>query len=301
MYNNIDDYFAPPPSKEIVMSPGASQGLSDDELKEILAAIPPDADVVIKSTEDEISAGIPIDKDEYIVAGSYRFPDMSQLAAWLETHRDKTSKELLITIGQLSHERRDAAGNRSSYFEARDELCAISILLNERGDYAPRARGMRVPVAPRKSTTKNPVAEHALSNDRQVIDLHWLYCRQLPVIDSPGYEGMLNSGLPFDWHRASNFVNRVGTMEKKANLLGLTEYAQLQLAAIQSKSVSDRWVTIREGLRKQQEVILTSASAPSSRLSAEVIRRLPNIYRALRVARGSLRRTPATHRPWRGV
>lgn len=287
MYDNNQDFFPPPPSKEVIWSPGASpQGLSADDLNEIYAAIQPDA-AATKSTDDEMPAAVSLGKDEDVVADAYRFPEMSRLTPWMESHRGKTSKELLIAIGQLSHDRRDAAGNRCPYFEVRGELCAISILLNERGDYAPRMRSMRVPISRKNSRTTYPADEHALSNDRQVIDLHWLYRQQVSVIDTPGYEGMLNPEWAFDWLRASNFVNRVGATEKKANLLGLTEYAQLQLAAIQSKAVSDRWGTIREGLRKQQEVILTSANAPSSRLSAEVIRRLPDIYLAAGVARGS--------------
>lgn len=185
MYDDYQDFFPPPPSKEIIWSPGASrETLSEDDINGILAAIQPD-DEVTKCLADEMPAAAP-SGDEAAEDGTYRFPDITSR---MEPHQAKTSKELLITIGQLSHERRDAAGNRCPYLEVRGELCAISILLNERGDYAPRMRSMRIPESRKNSRTTYPADEHALSNDRQVIDLHWLYRKQVPVIDTPGYGG----------------------------------------------------------------------------------------------------------------
>lgn len=284
MRNDPNEFFAPPPSKELDWTARwrGREELSGDDIDEMLASLGLDPITGKPCVHDvsERAAGI----EEEAGADIYRFPDIT---CFMEPHNERTSKELLVALRKLSHEQRDAGGNRCPYFEVREELCAISILLNERGDYAPRVRGMRIPISPKKSRSPYPVDEQALSNDRQVIDLHWLYYRRVVARDTPGYEGMLDSKLQFDWLRASSFVNRVGSVEKKASLLGLTEYTQLQLAAIQTKQVSDRWRTIREGLQKQQGMILSAAHAPSARLDAEGISRLPDIYLALHVARES--------------
>jgi hypothetical protein len=290
MYKSVDDYFAPALSREIIKCEGISQELTDDDLNEILGVAKPDSDAEITGAKDEVSGDASVGKDgedDLVVAGAYRFPELSQLAPWIDKYQEKASKELLEILGKLSYTSRNEAGEPAPYFEVRDELCAISLLLNERGDYAPKVRYMRVPPSVRKLSTKYTADEQALSNDRQIIDLHWLYLKQVPVMDVPGYEGMLNTGLEFDWLRTSLFVARVGSTEKKAMLLGLTEFDQLQLAAIQTKAVSDRWRTIREGQRSKMGMIRTAASAANARLDAQAIARLPEIYLALRVARGS--------------
>jgi hypothetical protein len=221
MYKSVDDYFAPPPSKEIIKCEGISQELTDDDLNEILGAAKPDSDAEITGAKDEVLGDASVGKDgedDLVVAGAYRFPELSRLAPVIDKYQGKASKELLEILGKRSYaSRHEAAADPAPYFEVRDELCAISLLLNERGDYAPRVRYMRVPPSVRKLSTKYTADEQALSNDRQIIDLHWLYLKQVPVVDVPGYEGMLDTGLEFDWLRTSLFVARVGSTEKKAS------------------------------------------------------------------------------------
>jgi hypothetical protein len=145
---------------------------------------------------------------------------------------------------------------------------------------------MRTPPSP-ADRKAYPLDGKALSNDRQVIDLHWLHCRRLQAFDTPGFHGMLDPNKPFDWIQASRFVQKVGGTRKKAELLGLIEFDQLQLAAIQTKAVSDRWQTVDNGLKTNRGRMLEQANAPSSRLPDNVKLMMPDIYRALRIAKGS--------------
>ncbi len=280
---SLDDFFAAPPSKELIWASGhGGEDISD----RIVATETTTETDSKKAIAEELKSATTSESISSDSADGYKFPDMMALQPWKVLHQGKTSKELLISIGQLSHERRDTEGSRCSYFDVRDELCAIGSMLNERGDYAPRVRGMRVPVSHTRCTPY-PLEQQTLSNDRQILDLHWIYRQRMLTVDVPGFDGMLDPGLPFDLAKAANFVQRVGAAEKKAELLGLTEYVQLQLAAIQTKSASDRWRTIRESMQKNRSKIFAHANAPSSRLPADATHRLPDIYLALRVARGS--------------
>ena len=69
------------------------------------------------------------------------------------------------------------------YLKLRDLICAINIELNRRGKLAPRVRPMR-----KKRMDRNPKQagnfagdpkERWKSRDRQVIDLHWIYSRNV--------------------------------------------------------------------------------------------------------------------------
>ena len=123
-----------------------------------------------------------------------------------------------------------------------------------------------------------------LSNDRQVIDLHWLWRNQRVKADIHR-QRLLAAQFPFDW--AADFVSRQGSGALKAKVLALAETDQLLLAVIQTRAVAERRRAIQNAIEATWQVIANIASSPASRLSSEAVAQLQSIHIALRIARGS--------------
>jgi hypothetical protein len=131
------------------------------------------------------------------------------------------------------------------YHTIRQLVCHISLELNLRARVAPRFRGMRSP-RPKKGFPIYPESDRLLSNDRQVIDLHWLHCRRVFMsIAERKWEGLANPA-DFDFELASAFVASIGYVSKKMAILGMG-HMEYELAALQSKSLVNRWRIIQKG------------------------------------------------------
>ncbi len=131
------------------------------------------------------------------------------------------------------------AGRSCSYEEVRKQYVALHKLLNERGHIAPRFRPtLRGP----KGWGAARTPEHNLiSNDHQVLDLHWLSTegsvsdRELP----PRWRGLFRDGIDHDL--ASRFAGTAGSAEKKADILALSVGQQLELRSLQTDAVRKWW------------------------------------------------------------
>jgi hypothetical protein len=173
-----------------------------------------------------------------------------------------------------------------SYLEIRNKICAINLVLNERHQLAPQFRSMCKP--PRVSEKKYNKSDSILSNDRQIIDLHWLWLshQKHSHIEPLEYKGLL-SGKNFDWELAERFVKHVGKTGLKADLLGLTELEGLMLFSIQSKASKDRLYTISRAYHEAVRKIRTAVLSPKSKFPADNLENTYKIYSALKIARGS--------------
>jgi hypothetical protein len=125
------------------------------------------------------------------------------------------------------------------YTEIRDEYCAINIELNLRSKVeavkSPRFRIRRKP-RPRRKGESYPAADALLSNDTQVIDLHWLHQIGRRSAHDTLAAQALRSGV-FDFAAASEFACRRGAVENKVGWIGLGLHEQWQLASLASTAV----------------------------------------------------------------
>lgn len=168
------------------------------------------------------------------------------------------------------------------YRTIRPSLCAISIALNERGAPAPRIRLMQKP----PGFVGLNETDKLLSNDRQVIDLHWLKLYESLEPKSP-YEKLFE-GAALDFGAASNFVAKVGAATTKVAVLRLTERQQLLLATLQTKKVRDRWKAISDGIERADILLREYVETGSSRLVLDRVPDCIHCYIALRIARWEL-------------
>jgi len=156
--------------------------------------------------------------------------------------RDKTSNSLLAELRE-STSRWDRNGNAVDYRSVRKRSCSIAIEINCRArtqpQIAPRFRPERRPA--HQCTTPD---DRALSRDRQVIDLHWLWCtghRKIP--DSREYVHLFGDE-EFNFQLASKFACEQWTPARKVECLGLDAQTEWQLAAIQSREFQKKWDAI---------------------------------------------------------
>lgn len=214
----------------------------------------------------------------------YQFPTMSEIKAFRADLASMPVDEMVERMRVLSFDRIGFAEKRLEYFLVRNELCAISLLMNETGAIAPRFRPMRS--LPKEPKEYGP-AEKTLSNDRQVIDLHWVYSRNMICSQPRGYAGLCDSARPFDWDKASQYVRLAGRASRKASMLGLSEEDQLQLGIIQTGAVSKRWGRIQLAVEQNVSQIRSIYSEPGSRFPKLRLLIVPQIYMALLIAKGS--------------
>jgi hypothetical protein len=228
------------------------------------------------------SSKLPIESlDEYL------FPVTNENISILEGKVTfYSASEMIDKLQKLSYETYDELVIRKSYAEVRSHLCNLGIFLNLQGSIAPRFRPMRKPIRPGASRDY-PIEHILLHNDRQVIDLHWIRCQKLNANHMIGYKDLFDFYKLFDFEKASLFAFKAGSKERKARLLGLSEFEQFQLAANETQEVKTRWKTITNYCDKNQSKIKDLFTRSSSRVSEEMLNELPNIHKALLIARGS--------------
>jgi len=278
-----------------------SKGVPGPDSSKVLDALVTDKEVeealkLVDELIDDVSTPAADDRDHVTDDGharavtvaraddAYQFPAMSIIEAYRATLASMMVGEMIERMRTLSFDRLGSDGKKLDYFLVRNELCAISLLLNETGAIAPRFRPIR-------SLPKEPgeygQAEATLSNDRQVIDLHWAYSRNMICSQPKGYAGLCDSTKPFDWDKASQYVRLAGRAARKASMLGLSEEDQLQLGIIQTGAVSKRWRRIQLAVEQNVSQIRTLYSEPGSRFPKPNLLLAPQIYMALLIAKGS--------------
>jgi hypothetical protein len=227
----------------------------------------------------------PVDKHKNETSYSFVFTNKQifMIKAILSAN---TSNYFLKKLQEYSFEKYDESGARIAYTDIRKYILTCSIMLNFKGEIAPRFRHMRKPIRPGIGRSY-PIEHSLLSNDRQVIDLHWIQCQKLQANEINGYKGLFDVDKPFDFEKASVFVNKAGSLARKSELLGLSELEQFQLASIESTAVKTRWNTIRSNCDKNQSALKDLFSSSRSRFSPEKLKHIPDIHKSILIARGS--------------
>lgn len=172
-------------------------------------------------------------------APRYSFPGEGSKSAYPELNNAQLIGRLETLIERHQDDR------SCSYAEIRVEFCALSIEMNRRTLMAPRFR--RQPKYP-KITSKRRPGDDLASNDRQVIDLHWLRCRHFEAACLRAPYKRLFSGTTFDFDLASEFVSKMGSASDKADeYLALARHEQLELAVIQSDAIRQEFANLFNG------------------------------------------------------
>lgn len=225
------------------------------------------------------------DKHKHVSSYSFLLTNEEVLCI-MDKASAKTSNSILEKLQESSFEKYDESGARIAYTDIRKYILTCSIMLNFKGEIAPRFRHMRKPIRPGVGRSY-PIEHSLLSNDRQVIDLHWIQCQKLQANEINGYKGLFDVDKPFDFETASVFVNKAGSLARKSELLGLSELEQFQLASIESTAVKTRWNTIRSNCDKNQSALKDLFSSSRSRFSPEKLKHIPDIHKSILIARGS--------------
>ncbi len=219
-----------------------------------------------------------------ITPNEYSFPNGDRFNALLRQAEKMSGDELIEALRKLKYNESKEAGTKPEYADKiRDAVCAISCVLNNRQYIAPRFREMRRP--PPSPPGAKPIEEDMsnLSNDRQVIDLHWLHCQGIkPSTENSGYNKLFTT-TEFDFRLASELVARTGSVYTiKTSILSLTNFDIWQLSTIQPKEMNDRFNEIMNGRKDpsgkvtrqgQADVRLTlrNAAVNQQQLTPEVI------------------------------
>lgn len=150
---------------------------------------------------------------------------------------------------------RSATSRHTEYSKAdfRHIFCRAAIAMNQRQLLAPAARPQ---ITISHSAPLLSDAEKLISNDRQVIDLHWLWCRGYQPVRfaAPSYRSIFNPDK-FDCERAWVFVTKVGTTERKAEKLDLDSSDELLLARLRRPSIRDEAEVIDKEVQSFRKAI----------------------------------------------
>lgn len=213
----------------------------------------------------------------------YRFPASEHFESLLRQAKLLSDDKLIKSLDALKNSASHKTGFKPRYVDIRDAVCAISRELNSRQYVAPRFREMRRPPPSPPSAKLIEEDMSNLSNDRQVIDLHWLFCQGIkPNTDNTRYNKLFNV-TEFDFQLASELAATTGSVYTiKTTILNLTDFDMWQLSTIQSKAMMGRYSEIKKGRkdssgkvirRGETEIrkMLRNAAVNQPQLTPEVI------------------------------
>ena len=239
----------------------AALGLSDRDLK---------SKSVTKSTEPKAEYSFGLDSE-----GHKHATELVKL----------DPAELVESLRQISYDRVTSSGERVSYLDIRSEVCAINIALNIEQIIAPAHREMRRPSNRKMRPGAFTTDDEIISNDRQVIDLHWIHTLKFPVNRVTGYAHLFERP-DFDWKLAGQFAAIVAKRDTKAERLGLPEFHEMQLCAIRSSSTVARYQTIDKRIKSSLRPIKAYLSG-RSRYEGDVLANADRLYKAMLIARSN--------------
>lgn len=136
----------------------------------------------------------------------------------------------------------------ADYPELRRAYIAINMALNEMAIIAPRFRPSLSAGGPLGS--KRTAIDNMISNDHQVLDLHWLaealFKSEPDSAREERWQGLFGYGRCFDFGMAASFAGTTGSASRKCGILGIPDDEQLQLRTIQEDAVRSFWKRQRE-------------------------------------------------------
>lgn len=145
------------------------------------------------------------------------------------------------------------------YRGVRERYCAVSLALNEEQRMAPAFR--RQP-KPRPVVAGKGKDDLLLHKDRLVIDLHWLWVRNIGVgTAKPQYARLLDSSAPFDFALAASFASENWSSEERATeQFALSDSVQWELATLKSRAHKDAHRMIFDGGRDGSKRVPSKSS-----------------------------------------
>jgi hypothetical protein len=197
----------------------------------------------------------------------------------LDTGSDKT----LLTVLQLASDRFIYCKTFDKQHKRRLIRAIIHIILNERG-IAPEFRDAKSGVTHRAKEFPDEAEE---SNDRQVIDLHWLYLHHRNEISPSDWNMSFLKKVEFDFNWASEFVSKARFTNEKIKRLGIPIKIQKLLLALREQDVLTIQKKVRSKTADVREVLINKINEPRSRLPKEKLEVLCATFRCLLLADGS--------------
>lgn len=205
-----------------------------------------------------------------LTQGEYMFPEVD-----LYFYRSLSTQEILAEL-------QDEFGTYGA--APRERFCALNLILNERR-VAPSLRSIPHRITRHKGLPDDQKLE---SNDRQVIDAHWLHQHHRTASSPKDMKvKRLMSGSNFDFSLASEIVRVYGTAARKASLFKLPPVIQAELLTIRTKEVTDRWKEIQAKVDAVEILLLGKAREPKSRLDSNNIPERVDEYLCLALGKRS--------------
>ena len=152
----------------------------------------------------------------------------------------RTVEELISALERICSRR--PGTTLTPYAMVRKEFCALNIELSRRGSIPPAFRPTRK--SPPISSVKGPEARRwamTLSNDRLILDLHWLHATGFrQELNDEKYRDLLTVN-EFDFAGAEMFAGEAWKTEVRvAKILALTEYHQYQLGVLMTDATRNQ-------------------------------------------------------------
>jgi|GEM_PF-1538431 len=167
--------------------------------------------------------------------------------------------------------------------EQRVKFLALNFAANQRGLVAPVFRKKRLPsVRNRAGKNQASLIEQIYSLDRQLIDIHWWFCRSKDDrVAIPG------AGAADDIYSLADWINEIARQRKsapkKTEALHIPTQRQLELSILRTKPIADRYSALKRSYDKDITSI-TSYCLASKQLTAQDTENIYDDLRALRLA-----------------
>lgn len=189
----------------------------------------------------------------------------------------------LFFILQLASDRTSDYGKYEKLGNRCEVRAIAHIVLNERG-IAPEFRDAKSGVTHR---AKDFIDEIEESNDRQVIDLHWLYLHHRNEISPSDWNMPFFTKGSFDFNWASEFVSNARFTNEKIRRLGISIKIQKLLLVLREQEVLTIQKNVRSKTADVREVLINKINEPKSRLSKKGLEATCAAFRCLLLADGS--------------
>ena len=211
----------------------------------------------------------------------YSFCHLDPKYIKLKNAMGKYSNEKLINflkiVSDKSNSKIDWKRNR------RIARVALSMTLNERG-IAPEFRDAKSGVTNKVSKS---IEEKEESNDRQIIDLHWIYLHHIDEISPTDWNEPYFSKSEFDFEWALEFVTIARPTNTKIKRLGIPIKIQKLLLSLRGQDVLAQQKRARAIIADIRELIVNKLSEPKSRLPKDKLDAICAAIRCLELANGS--------------
>lgn len=223
------------------------------------------------------------DHQEEKAVDDYSFCHTAARYPLIKSKLELISDKSLLFILQLAsdrtsdYERYEKLGNR------REVRATSHIILNERG-VAPEFRDAKSGVTHRANDFPDEAQE---SNDRQVIDIHWLYLHHRNEISPSDWNMPFFTKGAFDFDWASEFVSKARFTNEKIKRLGIPLKIQKLLLVLREQDVLAIQKKVRSDTANVRELLINKINEPKNRLPKVKLETTCAAFRCLLLADGS--------------